>query len=62
MPDKLKDIFFTDSTISLYEKTGFSRQGTLRELAYRDGKRCDIVVMDILKQEFVQKHGTLPKN
>lgn len=52
---------FNEHAIDLYTKIGFSRRGTLREMAYRNGKRYDVVVMDILKPEFISKYGTLPK-
>ncbi len=52
---------FNERAIKLYRKTGFHDCGTLRELAFRNGERCDILVMDLLKREFVEKHGILPK-
>ena len=52
---------FNDHAIGLYTKIGFSRCGTLREMAFRNGKRYNVVIMDILKPEFAGKYGTLPK-
>lgn len=52
---------FNERAISFYERLGFSVQGKLRELAYRNGKRYDVITMDILKSEFLKKHGILPK-
>ncbi len=52
---------FNDRAIVFYEKIGFSKRGALRELAYRNGKRYDVVVMDILRSEFIEKYGILPK-
>jgi RimJ/RimL family protein N-acetyltransferase len=52
---------FNESAINFYEKIGFSNRGFMRELAYRNGKRCDVNVMDILKTEFSDKYGILPK-
>jgi RimJ/RimL family protein N-acetyltransferase len=52
---------FNSRAIAFYEKIGFKTQGKLRELAYRDGQRHDVVTMDILKSEFLQEYGVLPK-
>jgi RimJ/RimL family protein N-acetyltransferase len=52
---------FNERAISLYKKLGFTAGGTMRQLAYRNGKRCDVTVMDILKPEYMEKHGVLPK-
>lgn len=53
---------YNDRAIRFYEKIGFKVQGKLRELAFRNGKQYDVVVMDILKPEFIEKYGILPKN
>ncbi|MGY5859805.1 MAG: GNAT family protein [Candidatus Thorarchaeota archaeon] len=52
---------FNDRAISFYEKIGFSKQGKIREMAYRNGTRYDVIIMDILRPEFEEKYGTLPK-
>ncbi|MHA1925097.1 MAG: GNAT family N-acetyltransferase [Candidatus Thorarchaeota archaeon] len=52
---------FNDRAIGFYERIGFKTQGKLREMAYRDGQRYDVVIMDILKTEFLEKYGVLPK-
>ncbi|MHA2070309.1 MAG: GNAT family N-acetyltransferase [Candidatus Thorarchaeota archaeon] len=52
---------FNESAIGFYEKIGFKTQGQLREMAYRDGQRYDVVIMDILQSEFLEKYGVLPK-
>ncbi len=49
------------SAIGLYEECCFSNRGTMRELAYRNGKRCDVTVMDVLKKDFIDRYGILPK-
>jgi RimJ/RimL family protein N-acetyltransferase len=54
-------VSFNDRATNVYKKIGFSTQGKLREMAYRDGKRYDVVLMDILRSEFVEKYGILPK-
>ncbi|UCE10305.1 MAG: GNAT family N-acetyltransferase [Candidatus Thorarchaeota archaeon] len=52
---------FNERAIRFYEKIGFKNQGKIREMAYRNGERHDVVVMDILKSEFVERYGILPK-
>ena len=52
---------FNERAIGFYEKIGFKTQGKLREMAFRDGQRHDVVIMDILKSEFLGKYGVLPK-
>lgn len=46
-------VFATNSAaIATYEKTGFAREGVLREAAFIDGRREDVVVMGILVHEY----------
>jgi RimJ/RimL family protein N-acetyltransferase len=52
---------FNERAIKFYEKIGFANTGKLREMAYRNGERHDVVTMDILRSEFVEKYGVLPK-
>lgn len=47
--------------IGLYEDCCFTNRGTMRELVYRNGKRCDITMMDVLKKDFIDRYGILPK-
>ncbi len=47
--------------IRLYENCCFTNRGTLRELAYRNGKRCNVTIMDVLKRDFIERYGILPK-
>ncbi len=47
--------------IGLYEECCFVNRGSMRELVYRNGKRCDVTVMDVLKKEFIERYGILPK-
>ena len=37
--------------IRAYEKAGLRREGVLRSAAFIDGRRCDVVVMGILREE-----------
>jgi RimJ/RimL family protein N-acetyltransferase len=52
---------FNERAIDFYERIGFKTQGKLREMAFRNGQRYDVVIMDILKSEFLEKYGVLPK-
>jgi RimJ/RimL family protein N-acetyltransferase len=36
-----------------YEKAGFSHEGRQRQAEYKDGKYLDLLVMSILKDEFI---------
>ena len=54
-------VAFNERAIDFYTKIGFKRGGALRELAYRNGQRFDVVIMDFLKPEYVEKYGVLPK-
>jgi RimJ/RimL family protein N-acetyltransferase len=38
--------------IASYEKSGLVREGTLRRSAFVDGRREDVVVMGILRDEW----------
>lgn len=50
-----------NSAIQLYENIGFRKGGHMRELAFRNGARRDVLSMDILAWEFRERHGVLPK-
>ncbi|MFW9789306.1 MAG: GNAT family N-acetyltransferase [Candidatus Thorarchaeota archaeon] len=52
---------FNERAIKFYEKIGFTNTGKLREMAYRNGSRYDVITMDILRAEFEEKYGVLPK-
>jgi RimJ/RimL family protein N-acetyltransferase len=52
---------FNEKAIGLYEHIGFRKQGLLREAAYLNGRRDDVVIMDIIREEYVQTHGVLRK-
>lgn len=41
--------------IQVYEKNGFSREGVLRQAAYIDGRFVDVVVMGVLREEYVKQ-------
>lgn len=40
--------------IKLYDRCGFKIEGTLREEVYKNGKFEDMLVMSILKKEFLK--------
>ncbi|MFW9806589.1 MAG: GNAT family N-acetyltransferase [Candidatus Thorarchaeota archaeon] len=52
---------FNERAIKFYEKIGFVNTGKLREMAYRNGTRYDVITMDILRSEFVERYGIHPK-
>jgi RimJ/RimL family protein N-acetyltransferase len=39
--------------VSLYERIGFQREGTLRQAQYKDGQYLDVIVMGLLRSEYV---------
>jgi RimJ/RimL family protein N-acetyltransferase len=41
--------------IRTYEKVGFRHEGALRKAVYRDGERCDMLVMGILRDEWMEQ-------
>ncbi len=52
---------FNNGAISFYERIGFKSQGKLRELGCCDGERHDVIIMDILRTEFLGKYNLLMK-
>ncbi len=46
---------FNERAIKLYERLGFKQDGKFREAVYRDGKWHDIIIMNILKREYLEK-------
>ena len=43
--------------IRVYEKAGFTLEGTLREHRYKRGRYCDVVCMGLLRREFEERHS-----
>lgn len=43
---------YNERAIRLYEKIGFQREGTIRELLSRDGRRYDMYLYGLLKREW----------
>jgi RimJ/RimL family protein N-acetyltransferase len=44
--------------IACYRKCGFAEEGTLRQDYYQQGRYMDILVMSVLKREFLGLYGT----
>lgn len=49
---------FSDNVIaaSLYEKTGFKREGTMRRGGKKNGKYVDLCLMSMLREEYLEKY------
>ncbi|MHA1588468.1 MAG: GNAT family N-acetyltransferase [Candidatus Thorarchaeota archaeon] len=45
-----------ERSIHVYEKIGFKHVGVLRETEFADGKRKGLLIMDILREEFMEKY------
>ncbi len=44
-----------EAAVKVYQKTGFTIEGTLREAMYHDGRYCDFYVMGILRSEWEKR-------
>lgn len=55
--DALED---NEQAIHVYEKIGFKRVGILRETEYMDGKHKGLLLMDILREEFMKRYPDTP--
>lgn len=42
-----------DRAVRLYERIGFQREGLLRQAQYKDGEYLDVIVMGLLRSEYV---------
>ena len=47
---------FNQRAIHAYEKCGFQIEGRLRSETYMDGKRSDVLVMGLLRDEFIETY------
>jgi RimJ/RimL family protein N-acetyltransferase len=43
--------------VKSYEKAGFTVEGRLRQYIARDGQRSDMIVMGVMREEWLQKNG-----
>jgi RimJ/RimL family protein N-acetyltransferase len=51
------DVFeYNTRAIRSYEKVGFKHEGRLRQAVHRDGQRCDLLYMGILRTEWMEKY------
>lgn len=47
---------YNERAIRSYEKVGFTQEGVLREMLYRDGVYYDMLVMSILRREWAARY------
>ncbi len=52
---QLNVLEFNEGAIALYEKFGFKKEGTYREFVLRDGKRYNLLLYGLLKNEWNKK-------
>lgn len=46
---------FNERAIGLYEKVGFIKEGTKREMLYRHGRYCDVLYYGMLRQDYLEQ-------
>ena len=51
----LRVFSFNESAIHIYNKIGFRKEGIMRESIYRNGKWHDIIIMGVLKREYLSQ-------
>ena len=51
---QLSVISYNNAAITLYEKAGFIKEGTLREFVYRDNIRYDLFCYGLLRREWLK--------
>ena len=47
------------SAVALYKKCGFQQEGILREAIYKDGYYEDLIMMSLLKKDYMTVKGVL---
>jgi RimJ/RimL family protein N-acetyltransferase len=50
---QLNVLQFNEGAIALYEKCGFKKEGVFREFVLRDGKRFNLLLYGLLKNEWI---------
>ncbi|MBE2271377.1 MAG: GNAT family N-acetyltransferase [Anaerolinea sp.] len=53
----LEVMLYNDAARRSYEKVGFTAEGTLRQLVYRDGVYYDVLLMSMLRPEWEARYG-----
>lgn len=54
---QLNVISYNENAIKLYEGLGFVKEGSYRDFIFRDGKRHDMYLYGLLKQEWSELNG-----
>jgi UDP-4-amino-4,6-dideoxy-N-acetyl-beta-L-altrosamine N-acetyltransferase len=52
---KLEVIETNERAISFYEKNGFSEEGKLREVIFKDDKWCDVIIMGMINKDISRR-------
>lgn len=45
------------ASLKLHEKCGYNREGVLRQAIFKNGRFKDVVVMSILREDFINRHA-----
>ncbi|MGQ4832622.1 MAG: GNAT family N-acetyltransferase [Candidatus Asgardarchaeia archaeon] len=51
---------FNKRAIRAYEKVGFVKEGVLRKHVFKEGRYADLIIMGILRDEFLSKKKEVP--
>ena len=55
-----KNVFSTNlRAINVYKKCGFKEEGVLRESIYLNGNFIDVILMSVLKNEYIDNQNQL---
>jgi RimJ/RimL family protein N-acetyltransferase len=52
----LRVFSLNEKAIHIYHKLGFVEEGVMRQSLYRNGQWHDIILMGLLKEEYLSKH------
>jgi RimJ/RimL family protein N-acetyltransferase len=53
---------YNERAINLYDKLGFKREGVFRDFIQRDGRRHDMILFGLLRQEWAERRSNLEIN